>query len=320
MAMAGVRPGMVVHNAYGYGLFTGGLGFHQGAERLGALTIPVSGGVTARQALLLRDLQGQVLCCTPSYALHIAQGLREAGIGVDELALEIGMFGAEPWTDAMRDQLEAELGLTALNVYGLSEIVGPGVSAECPEARDGLHVQEDHFLVEVVDPETGEPVPDGDRRRARVHDADQGGDAAAALPHRRHRVTDPRAVRVRADVRADERGPRPPRRHADRARREPLPVADRARAAARRRASRRTTSWSSSGPRPSTRSPCSASRPGPPRASPSASHGAIRERDRRRRRPSRCSNPAPSPAARGRRSGSSISVSFDRLERRALGA
>src|SRR3954465_6548492 len=101
--MAGVKPGMVVHNAYGYGLFTGGLGFHQGAERLGALTIPVSGGVTARQALLLRDLQGQVLCSTPSYALHIAQGLREAGIARDELALEIGMFGAEPWTDAMRE-------------------------------------------------------------------------------------------------------------------------------------------------------------------------------------------------------------------------
>src|SRR5690349_18014028 len=104
MDMLGVRPGMVVHNAYGYGLFTGGLGFHQGAERIGALTIPVSGGVTARQAMLLRDLQGQVLCSTPSYALHIAQGLREAGIGSDDLALEIGMFGAEPWTEAMRAQ------------------------------------------------------------------------------------------------------------------------------------------------------------------------------------------------------------------------
>ncbi|HET6546926.1 MAG TPA: phenylacetate--CoA ligase, partial [Solirubrobacter sp.] len=133
MAMAGVRAGMVVHDAYGYGLFTGGLGFHQGAERLGALTIPMSGGVTARQALLLRDLQGQVLCSTPSYALHIAQGLREAGIDSSQLALRIGMFGAEPWTEAMRDQLEAELGLVALNVYGLSEIVGPGVAAECPE-------------------------------------------------------------------------------------------------------------------------------------------------------------------------------------------
>ena len=111
MAMAGVKAGMVVHNAYGYGLFTGGLGFHQGAERLGALVIPVSGGVTARQATLLRDLEGQVLCCTPSYALHIAQGLREAGIGPDDLELEIGMFGAEPWTEGMRERLESELGL-----------------------------------------------------------------------------------------------------------------------------------------------------------------------------------------------------------------
>jgi phenylacetate-CoA ligase len=159
MTMAGVKPGMIVHNANGYGLFTGGLGFHMGAERIGALVIPVSGGVTARQALLLRDLKGQVLCATPSYALHIAQTLREEGI--DDLDLRIGMFGAEPWTEAMRTQLEAELGLTALNMYGLSEIIGPGVAAECPEARDGLHVMEDHFLVEVVDPATGAPVPDG---------------------------------------------------------------------------------------------------------------------------------------------------------------
>jgi phenylacetate-CoA ligase len=161
MAMAGVTAGMVVHNAYGYGLFTGGLGFHQGAERLGALVVPVSGGVTARQATLLRDLEAEVLCCTPSYALHIAQGLREAAIAPEDLKLKIGMFGAEPWTEGMRERLESELGLTALNVYGLSEIVGPGVSAECPEARDGLHVQEDHFLVEVIDPETGEPLEDG---------------------------------------------------------------------------------------------------------------------------------------------------------------
>jgi phenylacetate-CoA ligase len=161
MTMAGVKPGMVVHNALGYGLFTGGLGFHQGAERIGALVIPASGGVTARQALLLRDLGGQVLCATPSYALHIAQGLREAGIGPDELALEVGMFGAEPWTEAMRTEIEAELGLIALNIYGLSEIIGPGVAAECPEARDGLHVMEDHFLVEVIDPDTGAPVADG---------------------------------------------------------------------------------------------------------------------------------------------------------------
>jgi phenylacetate-CoA ligase len=153
MAMAGVRAGTVVHNAYGYGLFTGGLGFHQGGERLGATVVPVSSGQTARQAMLLCDLRAQVLCSTPSYALHIAEALAEAGVEPGELALEVGLFGAEPWTESMRAQLERALGLTALNVYGLSEIVGPGVAAECPQRRDGLHVQEDHFLVEEVDGE-----------------------------------------------------------------------------------------------------------------------------------------------------------------------
>ncbi len=153
---AGVRAGTVVHNAYGYGLFTGGLGIHQGAERLGATVVPVSGGLTARQAVLLRDLRAQVLCCTPSYALHIAEA------GVEELCLEVGMFGAEPWTAEMRVQLESRLGLDALNVYGLSEVVGPGVSAECREGRDGSHVQEDHFLIEVVDPVTLAPVAPGE--------------------------------------------------------------------------------------------------------------------------------------------------------------
>ena len=162
LVMAGVREGMVVHNAYGYGLFTGGLGFHQGAERIGATVVPVSGGLTERQARLLRDLGGQVLCCTPSYALNIAQALRDAGIGLDELALEVGSFGAEPWTEPMRERIQRELGLVALNMYGLSEIVGPGVSAECREGRSGSHVHEDHFLVETVDPATGEPVPPGE--------------------------------------------------------------------------------------------------------------------------------------------------------------
>ena len=161
LAMAGVGPGTIVHNAYGYGLFTGGLGFHQGAERLGATVVPVSSGLTARQAVLLRDLGANALCCTPSYALHIAEVLREAGVGPDELGLEVGLFGAEPWTEAMRAQLEAELGLTALNVYGLSEIIGPGVAAECPEGRSGSHLQEDLFLVEVVDPADGKPLPPG---------------------------------------------------------------------------------------------------------------------------------------------------------------
>jgi phenylacetate-CoA ligase len=154
MSNAGVRPGMVVHNAYGYGLFTGGLGFHQGGERLGATVVPISGGLTDRQVMLLRDFGGQALCSTPSYALNIAHGMREAGVDPSDLQLEIGLFGAEPWSEAMRTQIESELGLKAINFYGLSEIVGPGVSAECPE-RDGLHINEDHFMVEVVDPETG---------------------------------------------------------------------------------------------------------------------------------------------------------------------
>ncbi len=161
MTMAGVRPGMVVHNANGYGLFTGGLGFHDGAERIGATVVPVSGGRTARQAMLLEDLGGQVLVSTPSYALVIAQAIRDAGIDPLQQALEIGLFGGEPWTEGMREQIERELGLTAINNYGLSEMCGPGVAAECP-AQDGLHVQEDHFLVEVLDPRSGEPLPDGE--------------------------------------------------------------------------------------------------------------------------------------------------------------
>jgi phenylacetate-CoA ligase len=152
---------MVLHNANGYGLFTGGHGFHQGAERIGATVIPVSGGFTARQAMLLADLRGQALCATPSYALVIAQAVRDAGIDSGELAVKIGLFGGEPWTDEMRTKLDRELGMRAVSFYGLSEMCGPGVAAECLEVRDGLHVQEDHFLVEVVDPETGEPVPKG---------------------------------------------------------------------------------------------------------------------------------------------------------------
>jgi phenylacetate-CoA ligase len=161
MEMAGVRPGMVVHNANGYGLFTGGLGFHAGAERIGATVVPVSGGFTARQAMLLRDLGGQVLCATPSYALVIAAALREAGIGLDDLRLELALLGGEPFTDGMRAEIERSLGLTVIMFYGLSEMCGPGVAAEC-HARAGLHVQEDHFLVEVVDPDTGDALGEGE--------------------------------------------------------------------------------------------------------------------------------------------------------------
>ncbi|MBV9356904.1 MAG: phenylacetate--CoA ligase [Chloroflexi bacterium] len=162
MTMAGVQPGMVVHNAYGYGLFTGGLGFHQGAELIGCPVVPISGGLTQRQLLLLQDLGGQVLCCTPSYALNVAEAAEASGVDPHTLKLRIGMFGAEPWTEELRGEIERRLGIVAINVYGLSEIVGPGVSAECAEAREGSHVQEDHFLPEVVDPATGEPLPDGE--------------------------------------------------------------------------------------------------------------------------------------------------------------
>jgi phenylacetate-CoA ligase len=161
MATAGVRAGMLVHNAYGYGLFTGGLGFHDGAERLGATVLPISGGQTSRQAMLLRDLQAHALCSTPSYAITIAEALEDAGIGPEQLSLEVGLFGAEPWSESMREQLERRLGLRARNVYGLSEIIGPGVAAECEQGA-GSHVNEDHFLVEVLDPGGSEPVAAGE--------------------------------------------------------------------------------------------------------------------------------------------------------------
>jgi phenylacetate-CoA ligase len=162
MTLAGVRPGMLVHNANTYGLFTGGHGFHQGAERIGAPVLPISGGFTARQALLLHDLGAQVLVSTPSYALVIAQAVQDAGIDPATLRLELGLFGGEPWTDGLRDEIERALpGLRAVNFYGLSEMCGPGVATECVEVRDGLHVHEDHFLVEVVDPHSGATVDEG---------------------------------------------------------------------------------------------------------------------------------------------------------------
>ena len=161
MTMAGVRPGMMIHNANGYGLFTGGLGFHQGGERIGATVVPVSGGFTARQALLLRDLKAQVLVATPSYALALGQAVLESGGDPANLSLELGLFGGEPWSEGMRGEIERVLGLSAINFYGLSELCGPGVAAECRSERAGLHVQEDHFLVEVIDPDGGRPVAPG---------------------------------------------------------------------------------------------------------------------------------------------------------------
>jgi phenylacetate-CoA ligase len=161
MTMAGVTPGMVIHNANGYGLFTGGLGFHQGGERIGATVVPVSGGFTARQAMLLGDLGAQVLVSTPSYALAIAQAVHDAGDDASAVGLELGLFGGEPWSESMRAEIERALGLSAISFYGLSEMCGPGVAAECLVARSGLHVQEDHFLVEVIDPSDGRRLEPG---------------------------------------------------------------------------------------------------------------------------------------------------------------
>jgi len=161
MACAGARPGDVVHNAYGYGLFTGGLGAHYGAERLGATVVPVSGGATERQITLLQDFGARVLCATPSYALAMAEVAEKEGVDLRKSKLRIGLFGAEPWSEAMRKELQARLGLKAVDLYGLSEIMGPGVACECEEAQAGLHGWEDHFLFEVIDPDTGKPAAEG---------------------------------------------------------------------------------------------------------------------------------------------------------------
>jgi phenylacetate-coenzyme A ligase PaaK-like adenylate-forming protein len=162
LAAAGAGPGSIVHNAYGYGLFTGGVGIHQGAIELGATVVPVSGGMTARQVTLIADLQPDVLTCTPSYAIRLGEALAAAGVRPGAgLRLRAGIFGAEPWSEQLRARLEDLLGLRALDIYGLSEVIGPGVASECVAAADGLHVNEDHFLVEAVDPATGAPVPDG---------------------------------------------------------------------------------------------------------------------------------------------------------------
>lgn len=162
LAMAGGEPGMTLHNAYGYGLFTGGLGLHYGGERLGMTVVPVSGGMTERQLLLIEDLRPDVITCTPSYALMLAQAFAERGVAPEDISLRFACVGAEPWTEGMRAQIDGGLGIRSTNIYGLSEIIGPGVSNECVEARNGSHVNEDHFLPEIVDPESGEPVPDGE--------------------------------------------------------------------------------------------------------------------------------------------------------------
>ena len=161
LVAAGAEPGMKLHNAYGYGLFTGGLGLHYGAEKLGMNVIPVSGGMTDRQIMLLRDFQSEVICCTPSYALSLGDEIRKRSLNLDEFNLKYAALGAEPWTETVRLEVEEKLGLVATNIYGLSEIIGPGVSQEDYEEKNGSYIWEDHFYPEIVDPETKEVLPEG---------------------------------------------------------------------------------------------------------------------------------------------------------------
>ena len=160
---AGGRPGMKVHNSYGYGLFTGGLGAHAGAERLGCAVIPMSGGMTERQVQSIEDFKPEIIMVTPSYMLAILDEFTRQGLDPRASSLKIGVFGAEPWTNAMREEIEGSFDIQAVDIYGLSEVIGPGVAQECVETKDGLHVWEDHFFPEVIDPDTGEVLPEGEK-------------------------------------------------------------------------------------------------------------------------------------------------------------
>lgn len=163
LTCAGATSRDMIHNAYGYGLFTGGLGAHYGVERLGATVIPVSGGNTKRQITIMQDFRSSVLLATPSYALNLADTMAELGVDPKSLALRVGIFGAEPWSENMRDEVERKLNIRAVDIYGLSEVIGPGVAMQCLEGDRGMHIFEDHFLPEIIDPETGEVLPPGEK-------------------------------------------------------------------------------------------------------------------------------------------------------------
>jgi len=160
---AGGRPGDMIHNAYGYGLFTGGLGIHDGAERMGCIVVPVSGGMTERQVTLITDFKPRLITVTPSYILSVLDEFNARGIDPRDTSLAVGIFGAEPWTNAMRREIEEAFDMHAVDIYGLSEVIGPGVSMECVESKDGLHIWEDHFYPEIINPDTGEVLPDGEQ-------------------------------------------------------------------------------------------------------------------------------------------------------------
>ncbi len=162
LAAGGAWRGDIIHNAYGYGLFTGGLGVHYGSEKLGASVIPVSGGNTKRQITIMKDFGPTIITATPSYTLHLAEVAEEMGVNFKDLKFKFGIFGAEPWSENMRREIESKLNLTAVDIYGLSEVMGPGVAQECHEAQNGLHVFEDHFIPEIIDPQTGKNLPEGE--------------------------------------------------------------------------------------------------------------------------------------------------------------
>jgi phenylacetate-CoA ligase len=162
LVAAGITKNDIIHNAFGYGLFTGGLGLHYGAEKIGASVIPMSGGNAKRQIMILQDFGPTVICCTPSYALHLAEEGKALGVDMKSLQLRVGIFGAEPWNSATRDEIEKTFGITALDLFGLSEVIGPGMAMECLEGRNGMHIFEDHFIVETINPKTGEVLPEGE--------------------------------------------------------------------------------------------------------------------------------------------------------------
>ncbi|HPD56679.1 MAG TPA: phenylacetate--CoA ligase [Smithellaceae bacterium] len=161
LVAAGITKNDIIHNAFSYGLFTGGLGLHYGAEKIDASVIPISGGNAKRQLMILRDFGPTVICCTPSYALYLAQEARTMNMDLKTFKLRVGIFGAEPWSKAMREEIEKSFGITALDIYGLSEVIGPGIAMECIEAHNGMHIFEDHFIVETINPQTGEVLPEG---------------------------------------------------------------------------------------------------------------------------------------------------------------
>ena len=193
----------VVQVCYGYGLFTGGAGLHGGSHKVGSLTLPMSSGNTERQIQFMQDLQSTFLCCTPSYAAYLAESICERGVR-NQIHLRAGIFGAEAWTEEMRHDIEEKLGIKAYDIYGLTEISGPGVSFECEE-QQGMHINEDHFIAEIIDPDTGEVLPDGNAGRTGFYLPDKRSVPFAALSYQRHLCADPQTVLLRAHVCADDK-------------------------------------------------------------------------------------------------------------------